>query len=60
MCKSKLVGDDGIAGFASNYWAGSFHKRKRIFLKLKDLATEDVDQLVMCEFRDQDFELLMD
>jgi hypothetical protein len=35
----------------------AFHKRKRIFLKLKDSATEDPDQLVICEFRDQDFDL---
>jgi hypothetical protein len=38
----------------------AFHTRKRIFLKLKDLATEDPDQLVMCEFKGQDFQLLMD
>ena len=38
----------------------AFHKRKRIFLKLKDLAVEDPDQLVMCEFNGQDFQLLID
>ena len=35
----------------------AFHKRKRKFLNLKNLATEDPDQLVMCELRCQDFEL---
>ena len=37
----------------------AFHKRKRIFLNLKDLAVEDPDQLVMCEFKGQDFQLSM-
>ena len=38
----------------------AFHKRKRKFLNLKNLATEDPDQLMMCEFKGQDFELLAD
>jgi len=38
----------------------AFHKRKRKFLNLKNLATEDPDQLVMFEFKGQDFELLAD
>jgi len=37
----------------------AFHKRRRKFLNLKDMAKEDPDQLVVCEFRDQDFELLI-
>ena len=38
----------------------AFHKRKRKFLNLKNLTTEDPDQLVMCEFKGQDFELVAD
>jgi hypothetical protein len=38
----------------------AFHKRKRKFLSLKNLATEESDQLVMCEFKGQDFELVAD
>ena len=36
----------------------AFHKVKRIFINLKDLETEDPDQLVICEFKGQDFELV--
>ena len=38
----------------------AYHKVKRIFLSLKDMEKEDLDQLVMCEFRGQDFELVAD
>ena len=38
----------------------AFHKRKRIFLKLKDLAVEDPDQLEMCEFKGHDIQLIAD
>jgi hypothetical protein len=38
----------------------AFHKRKRKFLNLKNLATEDPDQLVMCEFNGQNFDLVAD
>ena len=38
----------------------SFNKGKRKFLKLKDMVREDPDQLVMCEFKGQDFELVAD
>ncbi|MGA8483833.1 MAG: hypothetical protein WB706_05475 [Nitrososphaeraceae archaeon] len=38
----------------------AYHKGKRIFLSLKDMEKEDLDQLVMCEFKDQDFELIED
>jgi hypothetical protein len=38
----------------------AYHKAKRIFLNLKDMETEDPDQLQICEFRGQDFELVAD
>ena len=38
----------------------AYHKMKRIFLSLKDLDTEDPDQMQICEFRGQDFELVAD
>jgi hypothetical protein len=38
----------------------AFHRAKRKFIDLKDLETEDPDQLVMCEINGQDFELLAD
>jgi hypothetical protein len=38
----------------------AFHKRKRIFLKLKDLAREDPSNILICEFNGQDFELVAD
>ena len=38
----------------------AFHKRKRIFLKLKDLATEDPSDILICEFNGQDFDLIVD
>ncbi len=38
----------------------AYHKVKRIFLSLKDMEQEDPDQLQICEFRGQDFELVAD
>lgn len=38
----------------------TYHKVKRRFLNLKDMVKEDPDQLVMCEFRGQDFDLVAD
>ena len=38
----------------------AYHKGKRIFLNLKDMEKEDPDQIVMCEFKGQDFELIED
>ena len=29
----------------------AYHKGKRIFLNLKDIAKEDTNELIMCEFR---------
>ena len=38
----------------------AYHKVKRIFLSLVDIDNEDPNQLMMCEFKGQDFQLLMD
>ncbi len=38
----------------------AYHKVKRRFLNLKDMEKEDPDQLQICEFRGQDFELVAD
>lgn len=38
----------------------AYHKVKRIFLNLKDIDQEDTNELIMCEFRGQDFELVVD
>ena len=38
----------------------AYHRVKRKFLNLMDLENEDPDQLVMCEFKGQDFELIAD
>ena len=38
----------------------AYHKLKRIFLNLKDMDTEDPDQLQICEFKGQNFELVVD
>ena len=38
----------------------AYHKVKRIFLNLVDIDKEDPNQLMMCEFKGQDFQLLMD
>ena len=36
----------------------AYHKVKRIFLSLKDMEQEDPDQLQICEFNGQNFELI--
>jgi len=36
----------------------AYHKTKRIFLNLMDMEKEDPEQLQICEFRGQDFELI--
>jgi hypothetical protein len=38
----------------------AFHKRKRIFLKLKDLEKEDPNDILICEFKGQDFKFIAD
>jgi hypothetical protein len=47
-----------ISNLASELVA--YHKLKRRFLNLKDIAKEDPNQLMMCEFNGQDFQFLMD
>jgi hypothetical protein len=36
----------------------AYHKTKRIFLNLMDMQSEDPEQIQICEFRGQDFELI--
>lgn len=38
----------------------AYHKLKRRFLNLKDIEKEDMNELIMCEFKCQDFELVAD
>lgn len=38
----------------------AFYRRKRIFLSLADMEREDPDQIQICEFRGQNFDLLAD
>ena len=38
----------------------AYHRVKRIFLNLKDMEKEDPEQLQICEFNGQDFELIAD
>ena len=38
----------------------AYHKGKRIFLSLAQMEKEDPDQIQICEFRGQDFELISD
>ncbi len=38
----------------------AYHKVKRIFLNLRDMEKEDPDQLQVCEFNGQDFDLIAD
>jgi hypothetical protein len=38
----------------------AYHKVKRIFLNLVDMEKEDPDQIQICEFRGQNFELVVD
>ena len=37
-----------------------YHRRKRIFLSLAQMEKEDPDQIQICDFRGQDFELIAD
>ena len=38
----------------------AYHKRKRIFLRLTDMEKENPDELQICEFKGQNFELIAD
>ena len=38
----------------------AFYRRKRIFLSLAQMEKEDPDQIQICEFRGQDFQLVED
>jgi hypothetical protein len=38
----------------------AYHRMKRIFLNLKDMEKEEPEQLQICEFTGQDFELITD
>ena len=38
----------------------AYHKVKRIFLSLKDMEKEDPNEILICEFNGQDFELVAD
>jgi hypothetical protein len=38
----------------------AYHKVRCIFLNLRDMEKEDPDQLQICEFKGQDFELVAD
>ena len=38
----------------------AYHKIKRIFLNLTDMEKEDPDQIQICEFKGQDFDLVAD
>jgi len=38
----------------------AYHNTKRRFLNLKDMEREDPDQIQICEFNGQDFELIED
>jgi hypothetical protein len=38
----------------------AYHKVKRIFLGLKDMEKEDPNDILICEFNGQDFELIED
>ena len=38
----------------------AYHKVKRKFLNLMDMEKEDPNELLMCEFKGQDFELVAD
>ncbi len=38
----------------------AYHKRKRVFLNLTDMEKEDPDELQICEFKGQNFELVAD
>jgi hypothetical protein len=38
----------------------AYHKVKRIFLNLADMEKENPDELQICEFKGQNFELVAD
>lgn len=38
----------------------AFHKVRRKFLNLMDMENEDPDEILICEFKGQDFELVAD
>jgi hypothetical protein len=38
----------------------AYHKVKRIFLNLIDMEKVDPNEILICEFRGQDFELIAD
>ena len=38
----------------------AYHKGKRIFLSLTDMEKENPDELQICEFKGQNFELIAD
>ena len=38
----------------------AYHKIKRKFLCLRDIEKENPDELQICEFKGQDFELIVD
>lgn len=38
----------------------AFHKVRRKFLNLMDTENEDPDEILICEFKSQDFELVAD
>jgi hypothetical protein len=38
----------------------AFHKLKRRFVDLKDIEKEDMNELIMCEFKGPDFDLEAD
>ena len=37
----------------------AYHKIKRKFLNLKDMEKEDPNEILICEFRGQDFDLVV-
>ena len=38
----------------------AYHKRKRLFLSLTEMEKENPDELQICEFKGQNFELIAD
>ena len=38
----------------------AYHKTKRIFLNLMDMEKEDPNEILICEFNGQNFELVAD
>ena len=62
MCGRKLEWDDGMESIKPSSQSTSeivaFHKIKRKFLGLRDMEKEDLNEILICEFMGQDFELL--